>query len=323
MKKKKQEKAVVYQAKSGAIELRGDFDHETVWATLDQIADLFERNKSVISRHLKGIFNEDELERNSVVAKNATTAADGKIYQVEYYNLDAIIAVGYRVNSKQATQFRIWATKTLKEYISKGYAVDRKRIAANYAEFQKAIDEIKLLLPVGTPIDYSNVLELVSAFSDTWLSLDAYDKDTLTTKGATKKSVKLTAKELSAALAVFKEELIRKGEATELFGADRGMGGVEGIIGNVMQSFGGQDVYATLEEKAANLLYFVIKNHPFSDGNKRSGAYAFIWFLRKVKLLDTAKMTPTALTAITLFIAESDPKNKDRMIRLVLQLLKR
>jgi prophage antirepressor-like protein len=320
MAKKKQERPVVYQAKSGAIELRGDVSHETIWATQAQIVEVFDIERSVVTKHIGNVLKTKEVHEKSNVQKMHIANSDKP---VTFYSLDMILAVGYRTNSAKAMEFRKWATKTLKEYISKGYVVDRKRIAANYIEFQKAIDEIKLLLPTGTPIDYSNVLELVSVFSDTWLSLDAYDKDTLTMKGATKKSVKLTAKELTDALVMFKEELIRKGEATQLFGADRGMGGVEGIIGNVMQSFGGQDVYATLEEKAANLLYFVIKNHPFSDGNKRSGAYAFIWFLRKVKLLDTSKMTPTALTAITLFIAESNPKNKDRMIRLVLQLLNR
>ncbi len=147
MKKKAVREVVIYQAKDGAIELRGDFERETVWATLDQIATVFGRDKSVISRHLRNIFTDGELYRNSVVAKNATTAADGKVYQVEYYNLDAIISVGYRVNSKKATQFRQWATKTLREHITRGYTLNRKQIGAHYDEFLKAVGDMQVLLP--------------------------------------------------------------------------------------------------------------------------------------------------------------------------------
>ena len=314
---------VVYQAKNGAIEFHRDAKKETIWATLDQVAEVFGRDKSVVSRHLKNIFAEGELSRSSVVAKNATTAADGKVYQVEYYDLDAIISVGYRVNSKTATKFRQWATKTLRQHITKGYTINPAVIKHNYAEFQKAVENIKYLLPVGASIDRASVLELISAFADTWLSLDAYDKDPLLTKGATKKTAVLTADDLAKALVTFKNSLIKKGEATELFGSERNKGSLEGIVGNVMQSFGGTSVYPTVEEKAAHLLYFIIKNHPFVDGNKRSGAYAFIWFLYRAGILNRATMTSPALTALTLFIAESDPKNKERMVRLVLQVLRK
>ncbi len=319
----KKNKLIIYQAKTGAIELRGDFGKETIWATLNQIAEVFGRDKSVISRHLKNIFQEGELDRTSVVAKKATTAADGKTYQMEYYNLDAIISVGYRVNSKIATKFRQWATKTLHQHITKGYTINPKVIKNNYTEFKKAIENIKHLLPAGAPIDHASVLELITAFADTWLSLEAYDKDTLAIKGSTKKTVIVTSEQLSTALANFKIELLKKNEATDLFGAERNVGNVSGIVGNVMQSFGGKLLYPTVEEKAAHLLYFMVKNHPFVDGNKRSGAYAFIWFLNRAGVFERSKITPPALTAITLFVAESDPKNKERMIKLILQLLKK
>jgi predicted transcriptional regulator len=314
---------VVYQAKNGAIELRGDARRETLWATLDQIAQVFGRDKSVISRHLKKIFSEGELDRKSVVAKNATTATDGKAYQVDYYNLDAILSVGYRVNSKTATQFRQWATKTLRQHIAKGYTLNPKVIKTNYTEFQKALENIKRLLPVGTVVDSASVIELISAFADTWLSLDAYDKGALVTKGATRKSVSFTGEQLTKSLADLKNSLIWKKEATELFGQERSKGSVAGIVGNVMQSFNGKPVYPTIEEKAAHLLYFIVKNHPFVDGNKRSGAYAFVWFLHRAGVLDRSKITPPALTALTLFIAESDSKNKERLVQLTLQLLKK
>jgi prophage maintenance system killer protein/predicted transcriptional regulator len=316
-------KVVIYQAKSGAIELRGDFAKETVWATLDQMAGIFGRDKSVISRHLKNIFNEGELTRISVVAKNATTAADGKIYQVEYYNLDVILSVGYRVNSKTATQFRQWATKTLRAHIVDGYTINKSRIVKNYAVFLDAVEKIKLLLPESGTVDAKSALELIKMFADTWVSIDAYDKDAFPTSGASKKQVSITASELASSLLEFKVELQKNGQAGDLFGAERQTGSVSGILGNVLQSFGGKDLYPSVDDKAAHLLYFMIKNHPYSDGNKRHGAFSFIWFLKRTGLLRTDKMTPTALTALTLFIAESDPAHKDRMIGLVLMLLKK
>ena len=225
------------------------------------------------------------------------------------------------MNSKKATAFRQWATKTLRTHIVDGYTINKTRIAKNYDAFLQTVAEVKALLPKGTAIDTESILELVTLFADTWLSLDAYDKDVLVTKGATKKSVKITGEMFAEALVVLKESLISKDEATDLFATERERGSLGGIIGNVMQSFGGKDVYPTVEEKAAHLLYFVIKNHPFLDGNKRSGAYAFVWFLAKAKVLDMTRITPPALTAITLLVAESDPTHKDRMIGLVLTLL--
>ncbi len=252
---------IVYQTKSGALELKGDFTRETLWATLDQISEVFGRDKSVISRHLKNIFDDGELEKISVVAKNATTAADGKTYQVEYYNLDVILSVGYRVNSKTATLFRQWATKTLREHLTKGYTLNKKVILKNYEQFLKNVSDIQALLPLHVTLDPKGILDLVKEYSSTWSKLDAYDKDELTKVGVTKKRIKVSAKELSMAIETFKTELARKDEATEIFAQERASGNLEGILGNVMQSFGGADVYATLEEKAAHLLYFMVKNH--------------------------------------------------------------
>src|SRR6266481_4353833 len=176
MKKKKADnQIIIYQAKSGAIELRRDSDADTMRANLDQIAHIFGRDKSVISRHVKNIFAEGELKRASVVAFFATTAADGKVYKVEYFNLDVILSVGYRVNSKQATHFRQWATKTLRQYIAEGYVINKNRIGQNYKQFLEAVETVKHLLPLCTAIDTGSVLELVNLFADTWFSLDAYD----------------------------------------------------------------------------------------------------------------------------------------------------
>lgn len=312
---------IIYQAKNGAITLKQNASADMLWATQEQIADIFEIERSVATKHIRNILKDKELNVNSVCAKLARTAPDGKTYQVQFYSLDVILAVGYRTNSKKAIAFRQWATKTLKDHIYNGYTVNKNRIQKNHHLFLKAIEDVRSLLPPDTAIDHNNILELVNLFADTWFSLDAYDKDTLIVTGTTKKKVSLTAASLNKALSELKQNLIAKNEATNIFGIERTKDSIAGIIGNVMQSFGGADLYPSIEEKAAHLLYFIIKNHPFIDGNKRSGAYAFIWFLRQAKALDLARITPPALTAITLLIAESAANDKDKMTALVCTLL--
>jgi len=320
MKNKPIKNITIYQAKNGAIEFRGDFEQETIWGNLNQISDLFGRDKSVISRHIKNIYKTGELDNMATVAKIATVQKEGErevSREIEYYNLDVILSVGYRVDSKQATQFRIWATKTLKQHLLQGYTINKKRIGDNYEKFMQAVADVKALLPAGNKIKTEDVLELISAFAGTWFSLDAYDKDTLPKSGASKKQVAFTAEELSKALKELKKDLIKKKEATDIFGQERSQDNVKGIVGNVFQSVFGKDAYPSAEEKAAHLLYFMVKNHPFTDGNKRSGAFAFVWFLRKAGLL-RASLTPEALTVLTLLLAESNPKDKDKMVGLVL-----
>ncbi|KKQ34902.1 MAG: RhuM [Candidatus Nomurabacteria bacterium GW2011_GWB1_37_5] len=323
-KAQKNKGAVIYQAKNGAIELRGDFTRETIWATLDQIAEVFERDKSVISRHLSNIYEDKELDERATVAKNATVQIEGnrRVERViEYYNLDAIISVGYRVNSKTATEFRKWATKTLRSYIVDGFAINKNRIAKNYEQFLSVVDDIKRLLPAGSSVSPKDAVELISLFADTWLSLDAYDKERLPKGKLTKKKVILTANKISEDLAELRKALIERGEATDIFGSERSAGSVSGIVGNVLQSFGGNELYPTVEEKAAHLLYFMVKNHPFTDGNKRSGAFAFVWLLKQASILDINKLTPSALTAITVLVAESNPSHKDKIVKLILNLI--
>jgi prophage maintenance system killer protein len=319
----KKDDIIVYQAKNGAIELRQDLHKETAWASLDQIATLFGRDKSVISRHIKNIFQDKELLRGSVVAFFATTASDGKTYRVEYFNLDVMISVGYRVNSKIATKFRQWATKTLRSHIIDGYTINPSKIQANYTQFLRAVEDVKKLLPAGSHVGAGDALELVKMFAGTWFSLDAYDKSALPKAGASKKQVNFTAEELAQDLAKLKKELLTKKEATGLFAEEKKAGSLAGIVGNIFQSVFGRDAYPTLEEKAAHLLYFIVKNHPFNDGNKRSGAFAFVWFLRRAGLLDISRLSPEALTALTLLVAESAPREKERMVGVVLLLLQK
>lgn len=317
-------KGVIYQAKSGAIELRGDFKRETLWATQADMAKIFGVTPQNITFHIKNIFKDGELGERATCKDSLQVQKEGTRYverQVKLYNLEVIIATGYRVNSIVGTRFRQWATKTLSSYIVDGYAINRKQIGANYEQFLKAVQEVQKLLPSGSAMNPSDAMELVSLFADTWLSLDAYDKDALPTGKLTKKKVMLTADKIIKSLAELRHALMKRGEASELFGAERAAGSVAGIVGNVMQSFGGTELYPSAEEKAAHLLYFMVKNHPFSDGNKRSGAYAFVWFLRHAGILDVRKLSPAALTAITILVAESDPAHKERVIRLVLHLI--
>ena len=309
---------VIYRAKNGAVELRGDFKHDTIWANQIQIADIFGSERSVVTKHIQNIFKDKELIQKGNVQKMHIANSDKP---VAFYSLDIILAVGYRTNSRTAITFRQWATKVLKEHITKGFTINRTQIQKNYREFLKAVESVQSLLPEHVTIDPKTILELIKEFSSTWISLDAYDKESLSPIGRNKKAIRLDSLELITAIQSLKSELLRKGEATEIFAQERNNGNVEGIIGNVMQSFAGQDVYKTVEEKAAHLLYFMVKNHPFVDGNKRSGAFAFVWFLRKTKLKTARNISPHVLTALTLLIAESDPAKKDQMTALITQML--
>ena len=318
-------KIVIYQTKNGALELRGDVKSETMWATQAQIANAFNVNVRTINEHIINIFKTEELLEKSTIREFRIVQKEGNRNierEIKHYNLDVILSVGYRVNSKQATNFRIWATKTLREHITKGYTINRKQISKNYDSFLKTVESIQNLLPEHITLDPKAVLGLIKEFASTWVSLDAYDKELLQIKGVNKKNVKLTGEELLLAIFNLKNELTNKGEATDLFATERQRGSVEGIVGNVMQTFGGNPLYKTAEEKAAHLLYFMVKNHPFIDGNKRSGAFTFIWFLRKTRVKGFRNINPATLTTLTLLIAESNPKNKNQMVALVTQLLR-
>ena len=309
---------IIYQAKNGAIELRGDFTRETIWATQAQIADIFNIDRTVATKHIGNILKVKEVDKKSNVQKMHIANSDKP---VAFFSLDIILAVGYRANSVRAIEFRKWATKTLRSYIVDGYAVNKSRIAKNYAQFLSVVEDIKKLLPAASAVNPVDAIELISLFADTWLSLEAYDREFLLKGKLTKKKVRLTSDEISKDLSILRKTLIEKGEATDIFGSERNAGSVSGIVGNVMQVFGGNELYPTVEEKAAHLLYFMVKNHPFTDGNKRSGAFAFVWFLKQADMLNTHKLTSSALTALTVLVAESDPNHKDQIIKLILNLL--
>ena len=319
MRDRKQKNLIIYQSKSGEIEFRGDFRQETIWGTQKQIAEVFNIDRSVVTKHINKILKDGEVDEKSNVQKMHIANSDKP---VKFYSLDIILAVGYRANSARAIEFRKWATKVLKQHLIKGYTINKKRLSANYQKFMQALGDIKALLPAGDKFKAQDALELVNAFATTWFSLESYDKDKLPKNGVTKKQVLFAAEELQKALIELRQELISKKQAAEIFGQEISKGFVEGIVGNVFQSFNKKDVYLTVEGKAAHLLYFMVKNHPFVDGNKRSGAFAFIWFLRRAGIL-RATLTPEALTALTLLVAESNPKDKEKIVGLIVLLLKR
>lgn len=311
---------IIFEADTQRVEVR--LEGETLWLSLQQLADLFGRDKSVISRHLKNIFDTSELQRAAVVAKNATTAADGKIYQVEYFNLDAIISVGYRVNSSQATRFRQWATRILRDHLTLGYSLNEHRLAQQgLVELEQAVDVLgKTLTRQELVTDIGReVVGLILGYAKTWRLLLDYDEGKLgVPAGAQPARGVLRLEEARRALDALAGELRQRGEASDLFARDRGEG-LAAILGNIEQTMFGDPLYKTREERAAHLLYFVIKNHPFSDGNKRSGAFLFLLYLRQEGMRLT--LDENGLTALTLLIAESDPKAKDLMVRLVMNLL--
>ncbi|MFA5023981.1 MAG: RhuM family protein [Patescibacteria group bacterium] len=249
--KNKGNQIIIYQTKSGAIEIKKDAQADTIWATQAQIVKLFGVDQSVVSRHIKNIFKDKEIEEKGNMQKMHNANSDKP---VAFYSLDVILSVGYRTNSKVAIEFRKWATKTLRAYITDGYAINKSRIARNYQQFLKAVDDVKKLLSSDANMDTASMLELVNMFANTWLSLDAYDKDTLVAKGATKKKVALTVEKLLENLHELKQILIKKGEASDIFGSEQRSGAVSGIVGNVMQTFGGRELYPSVEEKAAHLL---------------------------------------------------------------------
>ena len=303
--------------KDGALELDVKItpEQDTVWLSLEQLADLFEKNKSTISRHIKNIFTEGELFSNSVVANFATTASDGKTYNVSYYNLDVIISVGYRVKSKRGIAFRKWASSVIKQYLLAGYAVNEKRMAA----MNKVIQIQSGIIAGAVGINAEDVLKVIQEYSRALQLLDDYDHQCIMQPEGTSCAYQLQYRECM--------DLIRKmnfSKDSSIFGTEKEPGKLEGILSAIHQSAFGQDVYPTLEEKAANLLYFIIKDHAFNDGCKRIGAALFLHFLnRNGALHRNGKqiISESTLAAITLLIAESDPKEKDVMIHIVMNFL--
>lgn len=318
---------IIYKSKEGPkLEVR--LQEDTVWLTQKQMALLFEKGLPTINEHIKNIFKEGELQESSVIRKFRITASDGKSYETNFYNLDVIISVGYRVKSPRGTQFRIWATSTLKEHLIKGYTINQKRLLQTRNNL-KDLQEIIVLLREKSKYELfagqeQEILNLLSLYSKTLTLLEQYDKDKINLTKKAKGKCVFQYDEAKKLIDKIKKDLTAKNEASDLFGQENEKK-LEAILKNIYQTFDGKELYPSLEEKASHLLYFIIKDHPFVDGNKRIGSFLFIYYLNKNDYLYKAngekKINDNALTALTLLIAVSNPAEKDKFIKLITNLL--
>ena len=330
MKDKPRGEIVLYRTEDGQAKLDVRLEQESIWLSLAQMVTLFERDKSVISRHLRNIFKSHELERNSVVAKNATTAPDGKTYMVDYYNLDAIISVGYRVNSKRGTEFRIWATQVLKDHILKGYSINEKRLKEQNERLRELQQTVSLLgriieeRQLAGP-EAEGLLKVIADYSMALRLIDDYDYNRIAISDTTEPAKFVITYE-AARRAINK--LTKESDITQsgLFGREKD-DSFKSSISAIYQTFDGKELYPSVEEKAAHLLYFVVKNHSFVDGNKRIAASLFLWFLDANGILyrpdGSKRIGDNALVALTLMIAESRPEEKDVMTKVIVNLINR
>ena len=315
----------IYKSTDNAIQLQVSLDNDTVWLNRNQLATLFNRDIKTIGKHINNIFLEDELSKKSVVAKFATTAIDGKTYQVDHYNLDVIISVGYRVKSKQGTQFRQWATQRLRDYLVKGYAINEKRLKEAENKFQELKQTVSLLNTIVKTKEVSGdeaqgLLKVLSDYAFALDILNRYDHQTLKIDETNSEEVfRISYSEAIRAI----DGLKIKFGGSELFGNEKD-DSFKGSLETIYQTFDGVDLYSSVEEKAAHLLYFVTKNHSFSDGNKRIAAFLFVWFLDRNNLLyhqESKVIDDNALVALTLMIAESKSDDKDMMVKVIINLI--
>ncbi len=321
---------ILYQAKDGRTNLEVRLEQDTVWLTQAQMANLFDTERSVITKHINNILKSKELDRNSVCAKFAHAAADGKNYATQFYTLDMIISVGYRVNSKRGTQFRVWATQVLRDHILQGYTLNEQRLKAEVSrlsELHNAVDVMRRILAekAVSGDEAQGLLKVITDYALALRLLDQYDHQQLRFHGTTETTrFVLTYETAMDAISRMQQTM---GELTGgLFGREKDKG-LAAAIGAVNQTFGGRDVYPSIEEKAAHLLYFVVKNHAFVDGNKRIAAFLFIWYLDSNRILYRAdggkRLADNALVALTLLIAESKPVEKDIICKVIVNLINR
>ena len=321
-----QQDLVIFKTDNDKIQVDVKLNQDTVWLNLNQLSALFERDKSVISRHLKNVFNEGELEYDSTVAKFATVQQEGGHEvqrEIEYYNLDAIISVGYRVNSKRGTQFRKWASSILKEHLVQGYTFHQQRLyEKGITDLQKAMDLLAQTLERNVLVSDvgQSAVDIINLYTKTWNLLLAYDEDRLSApSNLIESNVIIDYETILPAIDALKQNLIEKDEATPLFGQQRDEH-LKALFGNIHQTFDDVFLYPSCTERAAHLLYFVIKDHPFVDGNKRIGSFLFLLYLN-AQDSSIFRISDSTLVALALLIAESDPKDKDLMIKLVMNLM--
>ncbi len=311
----------IYQTEQGGVEVR--VEQETVWLRQEQMSRLFGRERSVITKHLRNVFAEGELDEAGNV-QNMHIAGSDK--PVKFYNLDVIISVGYRVKSLQGTRFRQWATRILRDHLAQGYTLNRQRLEANAQALESALQLVKKAAqsPVLAVDAGRGLVDIITRYIQTFLLLQRYDQGLLTEPHQQPGGALPTVAEARQMLAALKTDLVGRSEATALFAQERG-DGLAALLGNLEQTVFGESAYPSIEAKAAHLLYFVIKNHPFADGNKRSGAFLFVDFLnRNHRLFDNhgaPVFNDMGLAALALLVAESDPAQKETIIQLIMNML--
>jgi prophage maintenance system killer protein/phage regulator Rha-like protein len=331
MKEETKGEIVIYKAASGP-ELKVSIKDNSIWLSQAQIAELFGTQRPAITKHLNNIYKTAELSEKAVCSIMEHTASDGKTYKVKYFNLDAVIAVGYRVNSKRATQFRIWATNRLRDYVLNGLLIDQQRIKENnqakLKELQQALHLIQGAIETKRLAGYEKeLLQIITDYANTWILLNQYDNHKLDIVNVSAKAAyRLDYEKIKKSIEQFKARLVRAKQASDIFGTEVEFK-LKALLGNVEQTFGGKNLYASIEEKAAHLLYFAIKDHPFTDGNKRIGSLLFLLYLVENNYLynkkGERKINDAALTALALLVAESKPEQKDVMVKLVVNLINR
>lgn len=326
----KSKSVVVYQVSRGR-KISVPIKDKSVWLSINQIAELFNTDRSSILKHVSNIYHGKELTKRPTYAKIAQVQLEGKrstSRKIDFYNLDMIISVGYRVDSKRATQFRIWATKTLRDYILKGYAVNKTRlIDTGMDELERAVNLIKQTLDskVLTTAESRGILRVITDYAHSWVLMHKYDEGEVRLHATTKPKYVLTYPEAVSFIRELSHNLHESGSAARFVGMERDDHGLERVIGSINQTYDGKDLYKTVEEKAAHLLYFVIKDHPLIDGNKRSGSLLFIHYLATNGLLfrESGERTinDNTIVALALLISQSHPKDKEIMIHLITNLM--
>ncbi len=319
---------IVFKTDNGKVSVDVKLEQDTLWLSLNQLCRLFEKDKSVISRHLKNIFQEGELEQQSTVAKFATVQKEGGHMvqrMIAYYNLDVIISLGYRVNSKRGTQFRQWASQVLKEHLVQGYNLNQQRLyEKGIGDLQRAMELLAQTLHKQGSIHEVGyqAIEIINDYAKTWYLLVAYDENRLHAPRAASVSDQVLTYDIAIqAIQNLKKTLVKKGEASPLFGQQRNEQ-LQAILGAIHQTFDGAFLYPSGEERAAHLLYFIIKDHPFVDGNKRIGSFLFLLCLQ-LQGHSLSSINDLTLVTLALLIAESNPKDKDLMIKLIMNLINR
>jgi death-on-curing family protein len=326
---------IIYKAKDGSQQLEVKLEQDTVWLSQKQIAVVFGTEVPAINKHIKNILKAGELKANTTISKMEIVQTEGKrkvARAVDLYNLDMIISVGYRVNSQKATRFRVWATEVLRNHLIKGYTLNEKRLQQVVQNMQQLEQAVKLIRQSGSSgklseVEARGLLEIITNYTHSFILLNQFDSNSLPEEKLNENiTYEIEYSEAVKAITELKKHLIKKKEASALFGSERDRG-FESLLNSVVQTFGGEYLYKSIEEQAAHLLYFVIKNHPFTDGNKRIGAFLFVWFLEKnkhrFKKSGELKINDNALVALALLVAQSNPDDKDLMVSLVINLINR